>query len=143
MGLPPVPNVRLSPSELEGHADLGVAYKEMGLYEQAIVEFRALESAPSRAVFAMTMTGECLEKLGRLSEAAALYKRALNTEGVKDAETVVLYHGLGRTFEGLGDLTEARYFYEKVLRRDPSFKDAAARLATLQGALRRPEKHVK
>jgi len=140
MGLPPVPKVKLSQAELDGHADLGVAYKEMGLFDQAIGEFRALESAPSRAVFAMTMTAECLESLGRLSEAAALYKRALNTEGVTDAETVVLYYGLGRAFEGLGDVTEARYFYEKVVRRDARFRDAAARIANLQRPVRAAEK---
>jgi len=134
------PLVPLTAAELDQHADLGIAYKEMGLLEQAMAEFEMVESEPTRAVFAMTMTAECLEAAGRPSEAAALYKRALNSGAVTPTETVVLYYGLGRAFEGLGDLSEARYFYEKVARRDPRFRDVGTRLKTLQ---RNPEKQAK
>ena len=62
-------HLNLSADDVRAHQDLGTAYKEMGLFDQAMAEFSILEGEPSRAVFALMMTAECLEASGRLSEA--------------------------------------------------------------------------
>ena len=60
------------------HGDLGIAYKQMGLYDAAIAEFKLLQADRTRAVFALTMIGECVEAKGELGEAVGKYKEALN-----------------------------------------------------------------
>ena len=64
------------------HGDLGIAYKEMGLYDAAIAEFKLLQAGQARAVFALTMIGECVEAKGELGEAVGKYKEALNLSQV-------------------------------------------------------------
>ena len=44
--------------------NLGIAYKQMGLYDAAIGEFTAMATDKRRAVFALTMIGECVEAKG-------------------------------------------------------------------------------
>jgi tetratricopeptide (TPR) repeat protein len=64
------PVARLTTSERADpstHGDLGIAYKQMGLYDAAIAEFKLLQADRTRAVFALTMIGECCEAKGSLN----------------------------------------------------------------------------
>ena len=79
--IPHGPVAKLSASERADpgtHGDLGIAYKQMGLYDAAIAEFKLLQADRTRAVFALTMIGECVEAKGELGEAVGRYKEALN-----------------------------------------------------------------
>jgi tetratricopeptide (TPR) repeat protein len=112
--------------------DLGIAYKEMGLYDAAIAEFGKLVEESQHEVFALTMMGECYEAKGAPAEALLHYKKALNRPEVRDDEATQLYYQLGRVFHTLGDAGEALYFFEKVARRSPNFADVAQRVSMLR-----------
>jgi tetratricopeptide (TPR) repeat protein len=128
----PVAVVTGGGADLSTHRDLGIAYKEMGLFDPAIAEFAHLMEDPNSEVFALTMTGECHEAKGVPSEALLHYKKALNRPNIRDDEATTLYFQLGRVFQSLGDSGEALYFFEKVARRDPKFQDVSQRVATLR-----------
>jgi tetratricopeptide (TPR) repeat protein len=119
-------------ADLSTHGDLGIAYKEMGLNDAAIVEFNQLTADPLRKVFALTMIGECLEAQGALPDAVVRYKEALNSGPVAEAESAQLYYLLGSAFERLGDASEALYFFEKVAKRGGQFRDVARRIEALK-----------
>jgi tetratricopeptide (TPR) repeat protein len=119
-------------ADLSTHGDLGIAYKEMGLYDAAVAEFKQLMADPARKVFALTMIGECFEAQGALSDAVVRYKEALNTAAIGDAESVQLYYLLGSAFERLGDQSEALYFFEKVAKRDGKFRDVGRKIEALK-----------
>jgi tetratricopeptide (TPR) repeat protein len=119
-------------ADLATHNDLGIAYKEMGLNDAAIAEFKHLTDDPAREVFALTMIGECLEAKGTLTDAVVRYKEALNCPTITAAESLVLYHSLGNVFERIGDRSEALYFFEKVAKRDPRFHDVDRKIAALR-----------
>ena len=132
-----VPVAKLSVSERADpttHGDLGIAYKQMGLYDAAIAEFKLLQQDKARAVFALTMIGECVEAKGELGEAVGKYKEALNLSQVTLPESLELYYLLGSVFERLGDVREALYFFENLRKRDASFRDVVRRVAALKPA---------
>ncbi|HEY4393099.1 MAG TPA: tetratricopeptide repeat protein [Polyangia bacterium] len=129
------PVAKLSPSEAADpstHGDLGIAYKQMGLHDAAIQEFKKLATDKSRAVFAYTMIGECVEAKGELGEAVKRYKEALNLPQATPQESIELYYLLGAVFEQLGDVREALYFFENVGKRDPGFRDVKRRIVALK-----------
>ncbi len=131
------PVARLTPSERADpatHGDKGIAYKQMGLHEAAIEEFKQLAADPARAVFALTMIGECVESKGDLGGAVARYKEALNLPQATAQESIGLYYQLGAVFEQLGDVREALYFFESVGKRDPNFRDVGQRIAGLKAS---------
>jgi tetratricopeptide (TPR) repeat protein len=131
----PGPVAKLSPSENADpgtHGDLGIAYKQMGLYDAAIEEFKQLAADKTKAVFACTMIGECVEAKGELGEAVKRYKEALNLPQATTQESIELYYLLGAVFEQLGDVREALYFFENVGKRDPAFRDVKKRVAALK-----------
>jgi pilus assembly protein FimV len=114
------------------HADLAVAYKEMGLHDAAIGELKLLVADHEREVFALTMMGECFEAKGTFTEAVIRYKRALNCAQITREETIVLYYLLAGAFERLGDVSEALYFYETVSKRQAQYRDVEQKIAELK-----------
>jgi len=135
--VPHGPVAKLSVSERADpstHGDLGIAYKQMGLYDAAIAEFKLLQADAPRAVFALTMIGECVEAKGEMGEAVGKYKEALNQPLITLSESLELYYLLGSVFERLGDVREALYFFENLRKRDASFRDVGRRIAALKPA---------
>ena len=84
-----------------------------------------------REVFALTRMGDCFQAKGSFTEAILRYKRALNCDNVSREEGRLLYFQLGMTFERLGDISEALYFFEKVAKRDPGFREVSRKVAEL------------
>ncbi len=126
----------LGGADADTHYDLGLAYKEMGLLEEAIKEFELVRETPGRAVQCHMMIGLCHVQRGKLQEAVDEFKSGLYVDGINDREALALYFELGAAYEGLGDEREALYYYEKVLKRDPRFRDIGRRIENLGGAER-------
>jgi tetratricopeptide (TPR) repeat protein len=122
-------------ADLTTHFDLAIAYKEMGLYDAAIAELRVVAQDPNREVMALTMMGECFEAKGSFTDAVIRYKEALNCTPITSDETMQLYFLLGGAFDRLGDASEALYFFEKVARRDPRFREVGRRIAEIRPKL--------
>jgi tetratricopeptide (TPR) repeat protein len=119
--------------DLDSHRDLGIGYKDMGLFDAAIREFSLLVKDPRHEIFALTMIGECHESKGALADAVAYYKKALNKPAISDDEATALYFQLGSVFQTMGETNEALYFFEKVMKRDASFRDVRRRISDLRG----------
>ncbi len=115
----------------ETHFDLGIAYKEMGLLDDAINEFRLCLTNPTRVCIGETMIGLCLLEKNELTEAIAHFKKGLYAETKTDREELGLYFELGNAYDLLHDPKEALYYYQKVQKRDPSFRDVASRIQNL------------
>ena len=113
------------------HYDLGLAYKEMALLDDAIKAFEKALRAPGREVQCRVMIGMCMREMGNQSEAINQFKQGLHAEPL-ERERQSLYYEIGITYEAIGDDSEALYFFEMVLKRDPSFADAAGRAERLR-----------
>ncbi len=118
--------------DVDTRADLGIMEKTMERYDAAIEHFKALLEDPKREVFALSMIGECSEALGDSAEAIRCYQDALKRPSATAAEATQLYYQLGNVFHNLGDHSEALYYFERVYKRDPNFRDIQQRLATVK-----------
>lgn len=121
--------------DAETHYDLGLAYKEMGLYDEAIKAFEKTLVAPHREVQCRLMIGMCLREQGNLDTAVTQFKHALHAERVSERESQSLYYEIGLTYESMRDDAEALYYFDLVLKRDPDFADAEARAEQLRERL--------
>jgi tetratricopeptide (TPR) repeat protein len=117
--------------DAETHYDLGLAYKEMALHDEAIKAFEKALRAPGREVQCRVMIGMCLREMGNPSEAIHQFKQGLHAEPI-ERERQSLYYEIGVTYETIGDDAEALYYFEMVLKRDPSFADIPARAERLR-----------
>ncbi|MBV9879828.1 MAG: tetratricopeptide repeat protein [Gemmatirosa sp.] len=115
------------------HYDLGVAFREMGLVEDAIAEFQKAARAPEGGLRAREALGQCFLDRGSPALAVATLQRALDDRAVPsdDAALVGVLYLLGLAHAQLGDTEPARGCFERVVAADIQFRDAAARLSQL------------
>lgn len=113
------------------HFDLGIAYKEMGLLDDAIHEFELARSNPQRECIAYTLIGLCFVEKGEIPEAIASFKKGLYADNKTDREELGLYFELGTAYELMHDPKEALYYYQKVHKRDGTFRNVEDKLRAL------------
>jgi tetratricopeptide (TPR) repeat protein len=122
---------QLSESDYEAHYDLGIAYREMGLLDDAVGEFGISVASPERQLSSLHMLGLCALDLGRPGDAVGHLEQALALPAVPLEQQAGLRLDLGRAFQAQGDLARARHAFEAVLAFDPDHQDVRERLAAL------------
>jgi tetratricopeptide (TPR) repeat protein len=120
--------------DADTHYDLGLAYKEMGLFDEAIKAFQKVVNVPGRGVECNMMIGLCHRDQGALAEAVQQFKSGLYVDGISDTQKLNLYYEIGIAYEAMDDPGEALYFFEMVLKKDASHRDVAERVAALKAA---------
>jgi tetratricopeptide (TPR) repeat protein len=118
----------------QSHYDLGVAYKEMGLLDEAIAEFQKALRSPTNRVPAYEALGQSFMEKEQYPMAATVLGRALNEKGASDEQLVGVFYLLGRCAEERGQQEAAVDFYQRVFVVDIQFRDVGDRLAALEGA---------
>ena len=126
---------RLNDADAETHYDLGLAYREMGLIDQAISEFRLVLETPGRAVQCHLMIGLCHQQQGRFQDAVDEFKVALEVPEITEREALALFYELGIGYDSLGDAREAAFYFEGVKKRDPRFREVERRLQAARAKL--------
>ena len=122
--------------DYQSHYDLGVAYKEMGLVDEAIAEFQKALRGPENRVRTYEAIGQCFIEKGQHGMAATILARALGEKGQTDDDLVGVLYLLGRANEALGKIDEAMKYYQRVFVVDITFQDVGDRLNALENAAR-------
>ncbi|MDW8284094.1 MAG: tetratricopeptide repeat protein [Myxococcales bacterium] len=110
----------------------GMAYRDMGLYADAIAEFRKAAQDRRREAQSRTMIGLCLLDQERHEEAVSELKRALLVSSLSDQQRTEIYYYLGRSYEQMALCEESISCYEMALKYDGGFRDARERVARLR-----------
>jgi len=124
--------------DLETHYNLGIAFREMGLLEEAIGEFQKVAKANDRgkafryAMQCSTLLGLAFMEKGQPDIAAIWYERALNTPGLDSGSKLALRYDLGVAQESAGDLEAALKSFSQVYAVNIDYRDVAERIASLQ-----------
>jgi len=129
--------------DLETHYNLGIAFREMGLLEEAIGEFQKVAKANDRgkvfryAMQCSTLLGLAFMEKGQPNIAAIWYERALNTPGIDSESKLALRYDLGVAQESAGELDAALKSFSQVYAVNIDYRDVAERIASLQKPARR------
>lgn len=122
----------LAGDDAVAHYDLGTAYKEMGLLQEAIAEFQRSLRADPRSLGTYEMLGQCFLEAGQPEVAVRTLDRALGLAFDVEDDLLGIYYYAARAHEVLGNSAQAREFYEKVFSLDINFKDVTERLRALR-----------
>ena len=114
--------------DFQTHYDLGVAFKEMGLLDEAIAEFQKALRAPEGRLRTSEALGMAFYDKGQFAVAEAILKRAIEGIPGPDDLKLGLLYWLGRADEAQEKGKEARGFYERAMAVDIRFLDTAARV---------------
>jgi tetratricopeptide (TPR) repeat protein len=124
--------------DFETHYNMGTAYKEMDLMDDAIQEFQTSANlvkpgdGTSRFLQCCNMLGHCFINKGMPEAAVLWFKKGLQAPGHTEDEYQALRYELASAYEQLGDLTRAREFYTEVYGVDVSYREVAEKLSQLR-----------
>jgi tetratricopeptide (TPR) repeat protein len=124
----------IEPEDATSHYDLGLAFKEMGLVDEAISEFQVALRGGANPLATLELLGQCFVEKGQYAVAARVLDRALRIPNASDADLVGVLYQLGRSEEALGRPRQAVDYYERVLSVDIRFRDAGRRIDALRAA---------
>ena len=125
----------VDPQDYQAHYDLAIAYKEMGLIDEAISEFQKALGSSTNRLPAYEALGQCFMDKGQFKLASSILSRALN-ERASDEQLVGVLYLLGRTAEALGNNQDALSYYQRVFVVDIQFRDITERMNEVERAWR-------
>ncbi len=120
--------------DAQAHYDLGVAFKEMGLLDEAISEFQKALRSPEARLQAAEALGTCFFDKDQYEVAATVLRRAIDTDPGEDEEKIGLLYRLGRCEEAQSRPAEALNWYQRVFAVDINFRDVTDRVNSLAKA---------
>jgi tetratricopeptide (TPR) repeat protein len=118
--------------DAQGHYDLAMAYREMGLTQQAIESFRFAANDPTFKSRAAEMIGHCLLEEGRVEDASRELTEALADPELDAIASVGIRFQLGLALEAAGQLQDALHQFEQVFAVQASHRDVAQKIRVLR-----------
>ena len=122
----------LDSSDVRAHYDLGTAYKEMGLLDEAIGSFQAALRASADHLPTYELMGQTFMEMGQPEAAVKSLERAVEVATAVEDELVGIYYYLGRAYEELENRQSAVEYYDRVFSLDINFADVTERLRELR-----------
>jgi len=129
----------LEEEDFETHYNLGIAYKEMGLIDDAIKEFQTSKNDPRCSARSMTMLGICYMEKGLFPLAIEAFKGALNGLITRDESFWSAKYDLACAYEKNGSLKEAFQIFSEIYGIDSKFRQVNEKLDHLKPLLANEE----
>jgi tetratricopeptide (TPR) repeat protein len=127
-----------SDDDPETHYNLGVAFREMGLLDEAIGELqkvcRAVDNGStfSQPIQAYTWLAQCLVDKGAPQAAIRWYERALRVGGISEDSRLAVYYDMANAFESAGNKKAALDNFMEVYGANIDYRDVADRIRSLR-----------
>ncbi|MEM6457047.1 MAG: tetratricopeptide repeat protein, partial [Acidobacteriota bacterium] len=121
----------LSTEDYGTHFNLGIAYREMGLLDEAIGAFQLAAKDDRYRVESSSMLGMCFLDKGLPELAVKWYRKGLEAPTIQEEETLGLLYDMGAAFEQIGDVASARKTFVEIYGINSNYRDIATRLETL------------
>jgi tetratricopeptide (TPR) repeat protein len=121
----------LSPTDYDTHFNLGIAYREMGLLDEAIGEFQLSAKDAHYLVSCCSMLGLCFLDKGLPELAIKWYRRGLEAETITEDDTLGLLYDMGCAYLAMGDNAGAYKTFVDAYGINTNYRDVVARIEEL------------
>lgn len=122
----------LSPTDYDTHFNLGIAYREMGLLDEAIGEFRLAAKDSRHLVISSSMLGLCFLDKGLPELAVKWYRRGMEAPNLAEDDMMGLMYDLGNAYMAMGDMSSAFATFVELYGINTNYRDVVAKLEELR-----------
>ncbi|MBE0425248.1 MAG: tetratricopeptide repeat protein [Nitrospirae bacterium] len=122
----------LEEEDYETHYNLGIAYKEMGLIDDAIREFQSSIKDPKKFVSSSNMLGVCYTEKGIYSLAIDVLKTAVTKMEDRGESYLAMKYDLAEAYEKNGNIKEALDYYTEVYGWNSKFRAVSDKINQLR-----------
>jgi tetratricopeptide (TPR) repeat protein len=121
----------LSPTDYDTHFNLGIAYREMGLLDEAIGEFQVAAKDAGHLVLCCSMLGLCFLDKGLPELAVKWYRRGLEAPELSEEDHLGLLYDLGCAYLAVDDKASAYKAFVDLYGINNGYRDVVARIEEL------------
>ena len=121
----------LSPEDFDTHYNLGIAYREMDLIDEAISEFQLAAKDSRYLVDCCSLLASCFTEKGFPELAIKWYNEGLTSPIITEEETLGLVYELGDLYLTIGETEEARLRFVEIYGVNSDYRDVGDKLAEL------------
>ncbi len=117
---------------------LGIAYRELGRVEEALVILQSIQREPELVVRCLNAIGLCLRRQGLDTAAAKRFQKAIETPGFPEDQYNDALYNLGDLYESKTDpesLALALSSFEELYARDCTYRDVADKIRSVKGKI--------
>ncbi len=129
----------LDAEDAESHYNLGIAYKEMGLLDDAIREFETAMGHPARRLPSLALKALCLVEKADYPAAEQTLRFGLACPDLSREERLNLLFEMGQLKERTGEEREALDWFLQVADEDHFYRDVGIRIRNLRQNLGLPD----
>lgn len=122
----------LEAEDYETHYNLGIAYNEMELTDDAIREFQISLKEPKRFIHSSNMLGICYMKKGLYSTAIDVLKNAIEKIEDRGESYWVMKYDLAEAYEKNGNAKEALDLYTEIYGWNSKFRNVSDKINQLR-----------
>ncbi len=116
------------------HYDLGLAFMDMGLLDEAIGQFQVALRGGANPLATLEVLGRCFALKGQFAVASRVLERATRIPDASDTDLIGVLYELALAEQATGRRRSALEYLERVLALDIRFRDAAEQAASLRAA---------
>lgn len=125
----------LEEEDFETHYNLGIAYKEMGLIDDAIREFQTSKKDPNKFVSSSNMLGVCYIEKGLYSLAIDVLKTAIEKMHDRGESYWAMKYDLAEALEKNGNIKEAFDCYTEIYGWNSKFRAVSDKINELKARI--------
>ena len=125
----------LEEDDSETHYNLGIAYKEMGLVDDAIKEFQLSRNDAKRFIQSSTMLGVCYMEKALYPLAIETLQNAINSIKEEEESYWPIKYDLAEAYESNNQLGEALAMYTEVYGWNAGFRNVSGKINDITARL--------
>lgn len=122
--------IEMENNDARSHFDLGQAFKEMGLFDEALNEFRQASQDLSLRVECLIMQCVCLRERGEFERSTTILQTLL-THRISLEESCAVKYELASGYEAAGMPEVAHALFNEIHVTCPGFRDVSSRLSAV------------
>jgi len=122
---------QVAQDDSETHYNLGVAYREMELFEDAVEEFRLAGKNPALQYDSYFMMGNCFRELERLDDAVQMYDKALSSSSLNPEQSCAIRYEKAVTLRAAGRNVESLNLFNEIMETDSKYRDIEQQIKDL------------
>ncbi len=121
--------------DYESHYNLGIAYKEMGMIDDAINEFQLAAKDPKKTVQSSTMLALCYMDKKLYPLAIKELKKNLESISHDDGSYIGIKFDLARAYEKNNEYDNALKLYMEIYAQNPNFRDIKHKIENIKSLM--------
>ncbi len=122
---------KIDAKDYETRFNLGLAYLEQGLIEEAIEEFLLASEDPARALDCYSIISKAFKQEDNLNEAKKWLEKSLELVGEGSAEHFALVYELASIYEDNGEKDKALELFQRINNWNPKYRDTRKKVSRL------------